>query len=342
VESDGRTLVVVQRVDLTASDPRARQLAVADNRTGEVGLLWDEEALRALQQEGVDLSHWWTESEWARLVGPDPCATGAHEDAVPSPTETTLRVGDLVTLGPHRLLCGDATNCDHVARLLNGLVPSLMVTDPPYGVEYDPAWRVAVDGSPGHALGRVPNDDRADWGDAFALFPGDVAYVWHAGLHAGTVAESLQRHQFELRAQIIWNKGHFVLSRGHYHWQHEPCWYAVRAGATATWQGDRTQTTVWDVPNLNPFGAAPAELDARTGHSAQKPVRLFERPLLNHTRPGDAVYDPFGGSGSALIAATKTARRCCMLELDPGYTQRIVDRWIAFTGRRADVDVERP
>jgi DNA modification methylase len=154
----------------------------------------------------------------------------------------------------------------------------------------------------------VTNDDRVDWGAAFALFPGDELYVWHAGLMAGPVAASLEREGFTIRSQIIWVKPHFALSRGAYHWQHEPCYYAVRAGGRARWQGDRTQSTVWEAPNANPHGGDRSGENTPTGHSTQKPVCLFERAILNHTRRGDAVYEPFSGSGTALIAAQKTGR----------------------------------
>ena len=130
-------------------------------------------------------------------------------------------------------------------------------------------------------------------------------------------------------------KQHFALSRGHYHWQHEPAWYAVRRGASAHWCGDRTQRTVWDLPNLNPLGGQASAEDAVTGHGTQKPVRLFEIPIGNHAQPGDTVYDPFVGSGTSIIAAEKTGRVCLALELDPAYVQVAVSRWEAFTGQSA-------
>lgn len=125
------------------------------------------------------------------------------------------------------------------------------------------------------------------------------------------------------------------MSRGDYHWQHEPCWYAVRRGQPSHWQGDRTQSTVWSVPNLNPLGGDRDGENAVTGHGTQKPVRLFERAILNHTVAPDAVYDPFVGSGTAIIAAEKTGRSGFALELDPVYVQAAVDRWEAYTGKRA-------
>jgi DNA modification methylase len=224
-----------------------------------------------------------------------------------------------------------------VTRLLDGVTPGLMVTDPPYGVEYDAAWRAALQPQARTAVGRVANDDRVDWSAAYALFPGPIAYVWHAGIHTEAAAASLRQCTFVIRSQIIWVKQHFALSRGHYHWQHEPCYYAVRDGHAATWRGSRTQTTVWQVPNLNPLGGERGGENTVTGHSTQKPVRLFEIPILNHTRRGDAVYEPFCGSGTALIAAEKTGRRCLAMELEPRYVQAAITRWEAYTGQCARV-----
>ena len=268
-------------------------------------------------------------------------------DAVPPvPEVATSRPGDLWLLGPtdgtgagatHRVLCGDSTSAEATTRLLGGQRPPfLMVTDPPYGVEYDPEWRVAVDGGGRHALGKVTNDDRVDWSPAWSLFPGDVAYVWHAGIYAGEAATSLVGAAFEVRGQIIWRKQHFVMSRGAYHWQHEPCWYAVRKNKSAHWRGDRTQTTVWDVANLNPHGGNRQE--QQTGHGTQKPVEVMRRPILNHTERGDAVYDPFLGSGTTLIAAEGTGRVCYGLEIDPQYCDVIVKRWQDFTGKQATLE----
>jgi DNA modification methylase len=203
-----------------------------------------------------------------------------------------------------------------------------MVTDPPYGVAYDPAWRNAAGAAQTKRTGRVLNDDRADWRDAWALFPGDVAYVWHGALHAGTVAESLTATGFAIRAQIVWAKERLVLSRGHYHWQHEPCWYAVRG--KGHWSGDRKQSTLWSIPNR--------DQDTATVHGTQKPVEVMRRPILNNSSPGQAVYEPFCGSGTTLIAAETTGRVCLAVELDPAYVDIAVQRWQAFTGRTASLD----
>lgn len=338
VQTTGDRLVVVQRVDLDlASDARARRLALADNRTSELDLAWDVVQLKALADEGVNLQEFWSDAELERLFGEGLHATGGDPDHTIEPRATDIRVGDVFALGRHRLVCGDATDRGTVERLLGDSRPVLMTTDPPYGVDYRPEWRAPLNGGGATVTGRVANDDRVDWTPAWRLFPGDIAYVWHAALFAGEVAQSLQRVRFALRGQIIWSKQHFVLSRGDYHWGHEPCWYAVRQGATAHWTGDRTQSTVWEVPNLNPHGGAGRDGEnAVTGHGTQKPVRLFEIPILNHTTTADVVYDPFAGSGTALIAAEKTGRTCLAIELEPRYVQAAIDRWERYTGGRTE------
>jgi DNA modification methylase len=242
------------------------------------------------------------------------------------------RLGDVWALGRHRLVCGDCTDAGIVMKARDGVTPHLMVTDPPYGVAYDPEWRrkLGLNGD-GAAKGRVMNDDRADWREAWALFPGDVAYVWHGGLHAGEVAASLEVAGFDIRAQIIWDKTRLVISRGDYHWQHEPCWYAVRRKRTGHWAGDRTQTTVWPI----------AHTKSDTGHGTQKPVECMKRPIENNSSPGQSVYEPFSGSGTTIIAAEITGRACHAIELDPAYVDVAVTRWQAFTGQLARLEASR-
>ena len=169
------------------------------------------------------------------------------------------------------------------------------------------------------------NDDRSVWTAAWERFSGDVAYVWHASLHGSEVMESLLRAGFEHRAQLIWAKPRHVISRGHYHWQHEPCWYAVRKGKQAHWNGDRSQTTIWNVEHIK----------SETGHGTQKPVEVMRRPILNHTKAKDYVYDPFLGSGTTLIACEATERRCIAIDIDPKYVDVAVKRWMNLTGKQA-------
>jgi DNA modification methylase len=196
-------------------------------------------------------------------------------------------------------------------------------------VRYEPSWRddprlhpFVGEKRAKLAVGKVLNDDRCDWTAAWRLFPGDV---WHSALHGSEVEASLAAAGFQARSQIIWDKGRLIISRGHYHWRHEPCWYAVRKGRTAGWTGDRKQTTVWLIPHRR----------SETGHAAQKPLLCMQRPIENHTRPGDAVYDPFVGSGTTIIAAEQLGRVAIAIELNPAYCDIAIARWQTLTRRRA-------
>lgn len=177
------------------------------------------------------------------------------------------------------------------------------------------------------------NDDRADWRDAWALFTGEVAYVWHAGSFSPTVAESLAVNEFEIRALIIWAKPSLVMGRGHYHHQHEPCWYMVRKGRTGHWAGDRKQTTLWQIANMH--SSQGNTDDGKTKHGTQKPVECMKRPIENNSSHGQAVYEPFSGSGTTIIAAEMTGRFCYAVELNPSYVDMAVTRWQDFTGKKA-------
>jgi DNA modification methylase len=318
----------IELAHLTETQKQAYILA--DNRLAEAAG-WDKDLLALelgdLRDLGVDLTALGFDlGELDALLNagtPDP-----REDEVPDPPAVPVsQAGDLWLLGKHRLLCGDSTSAADVARLLNGVKPTLMVSDPPYGVAYDPAWRNRAGLSETKRTGKVLNDDRADWREAWALFPGDVAYVWHGALHATTVAESLMACGFAIRSQIIWAKERLVLSRGDYHWQHEPCWYAVRTTGKGHWSGDRKQTTLWSIPSR--------DQDARTVHGTQKPVECMRRPMLNNASLGQAVYEPFCGSGSSIISAETCGRVSLAMELDPTYVDVAVTRWQAFTGREA-------
>jgi len=234
-----------------------------------------------------------------------------------------VETGQLWQLEGHRLLCGDSTKPDDVARVLKGEKPLLMVTDPPYGVEYDPAWRERA-GLSTHTgkMGKVVNDDIVDWSAAWRLFEGDVACIWHAGRHASEVQKSLESVGFEIRCQIIWAKDRFALSRGHYHWQHEPCWYAFRKGSNGHWIGDHKQNTLWTIP---------AREDSGHGHGTQKPLECMARPIRNHS--SDYVYEPFSGSGTTIIACENLGRKCRAIEISPPYVAVALQRWADTTGK---------
>jgi DNA modification methylase len=247
------------------------------------------------------------------------------EDVPEEPAIPRSVIGDVWIMGDHKIICGDSTSADVVAKLLGDVKPHLMVTDPPYGVEYDAEWRekAGVNG-PNGAKGKVLNDNRADWHEAWALFPGNIAYVWHAGLYAPIVADSLTICGFSLRSQIIWAKSQFVFSRGDYHWHHEACWYVVKG--TGNWKGDRKQSTLWQIDKPQ---------KSETGHSTQKPIECMRRPMENNSEIGDAVYDPFSGSGTSIIAAEQIGRRCFAIELSPAYVDVAVMRWQNLTGKKA-------
>jgi DNA modification methylase len=251
-----------------------------------------------------------------------------NPDAIPdAPANPRSVVGDIWQLGRHRIICGDCTDATVVSAVLAGVAPHLMVTDPPYGVEYDPSWRVKAGVNKNtEKLGKVLNDDRADWREAWALFPGDVAYIWHASLFTRDVLDSLEACGFEHRSMIIWAKDRFTLGRGHYHWQHEPCWYVVRKGSAGHWGGGRSQSTIWNIP---------AREDKGVGHGTQKPVECMKRPIENNSSPGQAIYEPFSGSGTTIIAAEMSGRACYAVELNPAYVDVAVKRWQEFTGLEA-------
>jgi DNA modification methylase len=312
------------------SEVQRRQLVLADNRIA-LNAGWDFEMLslelKDLSGLGADLSSLgFTSQELAAALAPGVTTGLTDENEVPELSEIAVsRLGDIWCLGPHRIICGDSTDAAVVKTLLEEVQPHLMVTDPPYGVEYDPTWRHRAGVNRSSRVGKVRNDERADWQAAWALFPGSIAYVWHGALHASTVADSLTQQGFSIRAQIVWAKERLVIGRGDYHWQHEPCWYGVRK--KGNWTGDRKQTTLWSIPS--------GGQDTETAHGTQKPVECMRRPMLNNSDPGQNIYDPFLGSGTTLIAAQSCGRVCFAVELDPRYVDVAVRRWQAFTGETA-------
>ena len=331
-----RVPVLISNLDAKA----AKAYRLADNRTAQEtdwleDLLKDE--LTALDDEGFDLSSiGFDDRELQKLLSDDEEAARAEETPEP-PVNPVSVLGDVWLLGNHRILCGDSTKADDVDKVLNGVKPHLMVTDPPYGVNYDPTWRDEAGGQFGDGKtkmrGKVENDDRADWTETWTLFPGNIAYVWHGGLHSGAVMESLVNAGFKARAQIIWVKPHFIMSRGDYHWQHEPCWYVVRD--KGNWTGDRSQTTVWQIAGMNPAGRTRDAADVKSVHGTQKPVECMRRPIMNNSSPGQAVYEPFSGSGTTIIAGEMTGRHVYAIELNPAYVDVAVKRWQDFTGGKA-------
>jgi DNA modification methylase len=320
------------------SETQKRAYILADNRLAELGGGWDAEMLKLeladLGDLDVDLDGIGFGADDLQDLELSEEPEASDVDAEPQIDKAEelrakwgVEPGQLWELGDHRLLCGDSTKKEDVDSALGGASPLLMVTDPPYGVNYDPNWRNEADRANGkpygaRAVGLVTNDTRADWREAWELFNGDVAYVWHAGLFAPTVAESLVACGFDLRSQIVWAKSNFAIGRGDYHWKHEPCWYSVRKGKNGHSKGDRSQTTLWEIDKPQ---------KSETGHSTQKPVECMARPIRNHD--SEFVYEPFSGSGTTIIACEQLGRKCRAIEISPGYVAVALQRWADATGK---------
>jgi DNA modification methylase len=328
-----RVPVLISALDAKA----AKAYRIADNRTAQE-TDWIEDLLKseltALDDDGFDLGNiGFDDRELQKLMSDDEELARA-EETPEAPVNPVSIEGDVWVLGNHRIICGDSTKAETVEKVLGSVKPHLMVTDPPYGVVYDANWRneaERADGKPygARAVGKVLNDDRADWTEARVLFPGQVAYVWHADRHASEVQGSLEAAGFDIRCQIVWAKNNIAIGRGDYHWQHEPCWYAVKQKAKGHWNGDRSQSTLWKIDKPQ---------KSETGHSTQKPVECMRRPIINNSSPGQAIYEPFSGSGTTIIAAEMTGRHCYAIELNPAYVDVAVKRWEQFTGSKATLD----
>ena len=257
----------------------------------------------------------------------------------PAPADIFVQSGNVYALGDHRLMCADATAATSAQTLLDGAAADLLLTDPPYAVSYD------ADARPGNRRRRfeaLENDDLGpeqyqaflgSFFDAIDLPPGVPAYLFHGDIMGEQVRRAFREAGFHLASPIVWTKTAPVMGRGDYHWQHEVIAYGWRTGAPHRWYGGRKQSTVWQFPTDHVAGGP----DHRYAHPTQKPVALLERALMNSSRPGDIVLDPFLGSGSTLIAAERLGRRCHGMEIEPRYVQVAVERWERFTGRKAEV-----
>lgn len=321
---------------VTCDDDTAKRIVLVDNRTNDLAE-YDNPLLVELLGELPSLEgSGWTQDAYDELLHktiPPPIG-----EVPPLPDKAKSAPGDLYQLGDHRLLCGDATVATDVERLMAGESAALMATDPPYGVSVDHRWREGTGlNRKGSSRADIKGDERDDWTEAWALTDAPVAYVWHGAVHAAIVWESLTKAGFEVRQQIIWVKPTAPISRCAYHWRHEPCWYAIRKGKTASWKGGRSQNTVWEAASPLHIYGQPDGDKVRTAHPTQKPLALFERPIENHTKRGDIVYEPFAGSGTQIIAAETLGRRCYAIELDPRYVDVIVARWEQHTGLKGEL-----
>lgn len=340
--AEGFTEGLAHFVDV--DDEEAARIVLIDNRASDLAR-YDDGLLAQLLESLPDLDGTGYDAQaLAELLRGNtrPELSDPDEGTEPA-AEPASKPGDLWLLGGHRLLCGDASDPEARAKLLEGVTPRLVVTDPPYGVSVDHMWRVKAGiNRPGVGTHHhVANDTRSDWSQEIAAIGAPVVYQWAASLHLGSVMPLLEATGYEIRALIIWAKQSAVISQGHYHWRHESCLYAVRKGATASWRGSRDQTTVWEAASPR-MGSAIRGVSAQDegesapegGHASQKPVAIFERPMNNHLKAKEWVVDPFAGSGTAIIAAERAGVRCAAMEMEPQWVDAICKRWESYTGQK--------
>ena len=317
------------------TEAQKKAYIIADNRMAmDAG--WDEELLRveieALQAEAFDLSlTGFDDKELSDLFKDD---ADVQEDDFDVDAElekpTFSKTGDVWTLGRHRLVCGDSTKADTFEVLMNGRKANLVVTDPPYNVNYE------------GAAGKIKNDNLADEKfyqflfDAFSNIEKVMAddasiYVFHADTEGLNFRKAFSDAGFYLSGCCIWKKPSLVLGRSPYQWQHEPCLYGWKKSGKHQWYSDRKQTTIWEFEKTK----------KNTDHPTMKPIPLLAYPIQNSSMSNTLVLDPFGGSGSTLIACEQTDRECYTIELDEKYCDVIVKRYIEQTGTSESVSVER-
>lgn len=329
------TVPVVVLDHLTPTQRRA--LVLADNRLAELAT-WDDALLRieleALQDDGfdLDLTGFDADALAELLADEEPQIDGRTEDdAAPDvPEEPVSRPGDVWRLGPHRLVCGDATTAEAYARLFpDGERADMVFTDPPYNVNYANSAKDKLRGKHRPILNDALGEGFYDFlYDALALIMAHTRgaiYVAMSSSELDTLQAAFRAAGGHWSTFIIWAKNTFTLGRSDYQRQYEPILYGWPEGATRHWCGDRDQGDVWQIKK-------PQKNDL---HPTMKPVDLVERAIRNSSRPGDVVLDPFGGSGTTLIAAEKCGRIARLIELDPKYADVIVRRWQDWTGQQA-------
>jgi DNA modification methylase len=333
IETDGTELVVVKRTDLKTDDARRKLLALADNRTAELAE-WDEDALAAIVAElgEVDLAGiGFDQKELAELCGNEPLPV--TEDEVPEPPAVAItKRGDVWLLGEHRVMCGDSTSVDDVARLMRGKKAQLMFTDPPYGVGYTGGHFHSGDVNIKRERESLTGDSDSGMYARFlpvALpFLDGACYVWFASALALEVFSALKENAVAVRSVIVWNKTNakYAAMNSQYKQRYEPLIYGVPKGASVEWCGATTEATVWDHDRDG----------TNTYHPTQKPVCLAAHALGNHN--AKLILDPFLGSGSTLIAAEQLGRICYGMEISPAYCDVIVKRWENLTGKKATIE----
>ena len=323
--------------------------AISDNRTAELAE-WDDEVLGRLlgelRAEEVDLQELgWSDEDLDNLLSDLEAGDGAGQDPGEDPgpeeppVEAVSQRGEVYALGPHRLMCGDSTNADDVARLMAGERAVLLATDPPYLVNYQggnhpQSWHNRAEVKDKHWDDYVEHDAGVEFYEAFLKLGlqhcvEDVAvYQWHAHKRQALVEEAWTRAGLLCHQQIIWVKARAVLTRSHFMWQHEPCFYGWVQGTPPRRRPPNNETTVWPIDQKGNSDGI---------HPTQKPLEIFARPIRWHTARGELCYEPFGGSGTCLIAAALEGRRCFAMELSPGFCDVIRKRWGDYA-RSAGID----
>jgi DNA modification methylase len=324
------------------SKEQRKALIIADNKLA-LNSDWDSNLLaielKDLQDLGFDLNlTGFADKELADILKPDQVDGLTDEDAVPdTPIEPKTKPGDIYQLGNHRLMCGDSTSIDQVEKLMDGNKASLVITDPPWNVAYGTNL---ANNAQGYKAREIMNDNFAtdkEWQDFLSgtmgcinivTLPGCPIYCVMGASEWPAVDKALRDADFHWSSTIIWAKDTLVLSRKDYHTQYEPIWYGWKSDGPRIWTvQDRKQSDLWQCKR-------PKRSDL---HPTTKPVELLERALLNSSNHGVIVFEPFGGSGSTLIACEKTGRKCNAMELDPKYCDVIVKRWEDFTGKKAEL-----
>lgn len=320
---------VLQVFGLT--EEQKKKYRLLDNKVGEIAE-WDPELL-AGELEEVDFGDFdfGFDELMAELTDTSeedgaPLSTAVEDDAdIVLPEEPKAKRGDIYQLGAHRLMCGDSTDPADVARLMDGKAADLLLTDPPYNVNYEGGTGLTIQ-----------NDNMEDAAfrkfleDAFAcadgvMKPGAAFYIWHADSEGYNFRGACHDIGWQVRQCLIWNKNALVLGRQDYQWKHEPCLYGWKGGASHTWLSDRTQTTVLDFDK-------PTRSEI---HPTMKPIGLFDYQIRNSCPVGGAVLDLFNGSGTTIMACEQNGRSAYTMELDPRYVDAAIDRWETFTGKKA-------
>jgi len=323
-------------------DTLAKAYAIADNRTAELAA-WDDATLAGILEElkadeGLDLAvTGYTDDELEKLLA-EVNPPEVVEDEVPEPeAKAVSKTGDLWLLGEHRVLCGDSTKAEDVGAVMGGDSAAIVATDPPYGVDFKGAkYNPRAKQWDGIAGDKRQGEELTAWlasvlGVCLDHATDDaVFYVWTAPMQEGAAAAAAMLSVgLHIQSQIVWVKNAFALGQADYHWRHEPCWYAYRKGHKHRWNGGRDKSTVWEVAKV---------ANQSYEHPHQKPVELYARPLLHHTKEREVCLDPFLGSGTTLVAAEQLGRRCYGIEIEPRYVDVTVRRWQKLTGKRATLD----